>query len=168
MSPIAAQAFELLFLQYAQELRLQCRRNVAHLIQEERAFVGQFKTADLLRDCPGERTSLVAKQAHFPADPKEWQRNSASRKAPSSRAGVVNCARDEFLAGACLALDQYGRIRRRDVFDLFEHPFQRRTAAYDLLKSTWGRVSITTIEHLGRYPLRPPAFLVSHLIIVLH
>ena len=65
MSPIAAQTFELLFLQYAQELRLQCRRNIAHLVQEERAFVGQFETAYLLCDRPGERASLVAKQLTF-------------------------------------------------------------------------------------------------------
>jgi hypothetical protein len=61
MSPIAAQAFELLFLQYAQKFGLQCRRNVAYFIQEERAFVGHFETADPLRDRPGERASLVAK-----------------------------------------------------------------------------------------------------------
>jgi hypothetical protein len=42
MSPIAAQAFELLLLQYAQKFGLQCRRNVANLIQKECTFVGQF------------------------------------------------------------------------------------------------------------------------------
>jgi hypothetical protein len=49
MCPIAAQAFELLFLKYTQKLRLQRRWNIAHLVQKKRAFVGEFETADLLR-----------------------------------------------------------------------------------------------------------------------
>jgi hypothetical protein len=61
----------------------------------------------------------------------------------------MNGARDELLAGACLPLDEYSGIRGRDVFDLLEHLFQRRAAAYNLLKSTGGRTSIMTIEHLG-------------------
>jgi hypothetical protein len=40
MSPSASQTLELLFLQYAQQFRLQCRWNVTYLVQEERAFVG--------------------------------------------------------------------------------------------------------------------------------
>jgi hypothetical protein len=57
------QAFELLFLQYAQKFGLQCRRNIAHLVQEERAFIGQLKTANLLRYGSGERASLAAKSS---------------------------------------------------------------------------------------------------------
>jgi hypothetical protein len=61
----------------------------------------------------------------------------------------VNGARDELLACASLSLDEHSGIRRRDVFDLLEHPFQRGTVAYDLLKSMRGSASITTVEHLG-------------------
>ena len=62
MSASAAQAFELLFLQNAQQFGLQRQRNIAHLVQEERAFVGQFETANLLRDGSGEGAFLVAKE----------------------------------------------------------------------------------------------------------
>jgi len=48
MSASTAQALELLFLQYAQQFRLQRRRNIPHFVQEERAFVGQLETANLL------------------------------------------------------------------------------------------------------------------------
>src|ERR1700733_8006493 len=65
------------------------------------------------------------------------------------RTGVVNGVRNKLLAGARLPLDKYGGVRRRDVCDLFEHRFQRRTAAYDLLKSTRGKVSIANIQNLG-------------------
>ena len=65
ISPSAAQAFELLFLQHAQQFGLQCRRYIAHLVQEERASVSQFETANLLRDRSGEGASLVAKKLTF-------------------------------------------------------------------------------------------------------
>jgi hypothetical protein len=42
-------------------------------------------------------------------------------RTPASRAEVVNCARDQLLAGACLSLDKNGGIRRRHAFDLFNH-----------------------------------------------
>ena len=46
----AAQALELLLLQDAQQLGLQRRRDVADLVEEQRAAVGQLEAADLLRD----------------------------------------------------------------------------------------------------------------------
>ena len=74
MSPRAAQALELLFLQYAQKFGLQCRRNIAHLVQEKRALVGQLKTANLLRYGSGERASLVTKKLTF----QQVQRNGSA------------------------------------------------------------------------------------------
>src|SRR5882724_42978 len=50
VSPAAAQAFEFLFLQDAQQFGLQRQRNVSHLVQEQCPFVGQFEPANLLRD----------------------------------------------------------------------------------------------------------------------
>src|SRR5271169_2569631 len=49
VSPSAAQALEFLFLQDAQQLGLQCRWNIANLIEEEGTFVSQLETANLLR-----------------------------------------------------------------------------------------------------------------------
>ena len=65
VSPSATQALELLFLQYAQELRLQHRRNIAHLVQKKRAFVSQLKTSNLLRYGSGECSFLMAKKFTF-------------------------------------------------------------------------------------------------------
>jgi len=50
VSPVAAQALELLFLQHTQQFGLQHRWNISHLIQEERPFVSQFEATNLLRD----------------------------------------------------------------------------------------------------------------------
>src|SRR5271154_3152012 len=62
VSPVPAQPFELLFLQYTQQLWLQCRWNITDLIQEERAFVSHLEAAELL--CKGSRecTFLVPKK----------------------------------------------------------------------------------------------------------
>src|SRR2546427_7326082 len=107
MSPSAAQAFEFLFLQYAQQFGLQGRRNIAHLVQEERAFVGQFETANLLHYGSGERALLVAKKFTF----QQIQGNGSTIEpyegAPTPRAEVVNRARDQLLAGASFSLDQH-------------------------------------------------------------
>src|SRR6266852_4400823 len=50
VSASAAQPLELLFLQHTEKFALQAQRNIADLIQEECALVGQFETTDLLRD----------------------------------------------------------------------------------------------------------------------
>src|ERR1700676_2881732 len=65
VSPSAAQALELLFLHVTQQFGLQPWRNVSHLVQEERPFVSQFETANLLRYCSSERASLVTKKLAF-------------------------------------------------------------------------------------------------------
>ena len=45
----------------------------------------------------------------------------------------MNRVRNQLLAAACFSLDQHCRTCRRDPFDLFEHRFQSRTVAFDLL-----------------------------------
>ena len=74
---VAAEALEFLFLQHAQEFRLQLERNVADLVEEQRAAVGQLEAADLLRDRAGERALLVAEQLAFEQAGREWRRSSA-------------------------------------------------------------------------------------------
>jgi hypothetical protein len=47
--------------------------------------------------------------------------------ASTTRAEIVNRACDQLFADAGFSLNQNGGIRRRDLFDLFERRFQRRT-----------------------------------------
>ena len=44
-----------LVLDQAEELRLQCQRQVADLVEEQRPAVGRIHLPDLVRDGPGER-----------------------------------------------------------------------------------------------------------------
>jgi hypothetical protein len=145
VSASAAQALELLFLQYSQQFRLQRQRNIADLVEEESAFVSQFETADPLRYGSGEGASLVAKELTF----QKVQRNGSAielyEPASAPGADVVNRARDQLLAGTGLSLDKNGGVHRRDTLDLFEHCFQSRTIAYQLLESALIRNSTTTL-----------------------
>ena len=152
VSPGATQALELLFLQYTQQFGLQRRRNIAHLVQKERAFVGQLETSNLLRDGSGECAFLVAKKLTF----QQIQRNGSAiqshERASAARAEVVNRVCDQFLAGACFSLDKNRGISRRDPFNLFEHRFQSRTVAYDLLESAL----IRNLTHDSRVSAKAP------------
>jgi len=156
MGAPAAQALEFLFLQDAKQFGLQCRRNVADLIQKQRALVGQLEPANLLRDCAGERALLVAEQLAF----EQIQRNGRAihfdEGASASRADVVNGARDQFLAGTRFPLDQYSRICGRHAFDLFEHRFECRAVANDLLESSLTKGLIIVPESIESSHRGPP------------
>src|SRR5262249_33833984 len=57
-----ADALELPGLQDAKQLGLEARRDVARLVEQERAFVGQLEATDLATLGPGEGALLVAEQ----------------------------------------------------------------------------------------------------------
>src|SRR6202140_4670070 len=65
VSSSTAQALEFLFLQDTQQFGLQSRRNISHLVQEERPFIRQFEAANLLRDSTSESASLMAEELAF-------------------------------------------------------------------------------------------------------
>src|SRR6266852_6586913 len=113
MSPSAAQAFELLFLQDTQQFGLQAWWNIAHLVQEQRPFVGQYETANLLRYGSGERASLVAKKLAF----QQIERNGRAIQFNE----WASAPRAQLLAGPCFPQDKNGGIRRRNFLNLFEH-----------------------------------------------
>ena len=58
----AADGLELALLEHAQELDLGLRRQLAHLVEEDRAAVGQLEAADAPLDRAGERALDVAEQ----------------------------------------------------------------------------------------------------------
>src|SRR5258706_7691139 len=156
VSPSAAQALKFLFLQYAQQFGLQCRWNIAYLIEEKRAFVGQLKAANLLRYGSGEGAFLVAKKLTF----QQIQRNGSAihpyERAAAPRADVVNGACDQLLAGTGFSLNQYCGTGRCDSFDLLEHRFQSRTVAYDLLESALIRILIAGPQYPDSCHRNPP------------
>src|SRR5882762_7906878 len=65
VSPAAAQALEFLLLQHTQQFGLQRQWYVSHLVQEQRPFVSQFETANLLCDSACKSAFLMAKKLAF-------------------------------------------------------------------------------------------------------
>src|SRR6516164_1391527 len=61
MRTSTAQTLKLLLLQDAQQLRLQCRRQISNFIQEKGPCMCHFEAPNLLCDSPGKGAFLVAK-----------------------------------------------------------------------------------------------------------
>src|ERR1700730_6878348 len=159
VSPSAAQTLELLFLQDPQQFGLKGQRNISYLVQEQRPFVGQFETTNLLRDSACKSALLMAKELTF----QQIERNSSAiqfyERASAPRADVVNCASDQLLTGTCFSLNKNGGICWRDAFDLFEHRFQSRAVAYDLLESVLITVLVSASESCEPSHRQPPCAL---------
>src|SRR5438445_13631325 len=105
VSPSATQALELLFLQDTEQLGLERRWNIAHLIQEESAFVSHFEPTDFLCDSARKSALLMTKELAF----QQIQRNGSAIqfhiRASAPRADVVNRPRNEFFSSACFSMD---------------------------------------------------------------
>src|SRR6476660_6615258 len=119
-----AEPFELLFLQHAQQLRLELQRNVSHLVQKQRALVRHLETARLLTDCAGESSLLVAEQFAF----QEARRNRSAVEfhegALPPRAKIMKCASNQLLAVPWLAANEDRGVRRSDRLDMLQHALQ--------------------------------------------
>ena len=70
-----AEAPDVLLLQHAQELHLQVERQLADLVEEERAAVGLLEEAAPVGDGVGERALLVAEELATRAGSPGWRRS---------------------------------------------------------------------------------------------
>ena len=100
---------------------LQVERQLAHLVQKERAFVGQLHAADLAGDRAGERALLVPEQFALQQPGGNGGAVQLDERAIAARTQAVNGARQQLLAGSRFSLDQHGGIGGRDRFNLPEH-----------------------------------------------
>ncbi len=71
----AAHALELALLERAQQLHLHLHGDLADLVQEEGAAVGQLEAAGLGGDSAGEGAALVAEQLALDQVVREWPRS---------------------------------------------------------------------------------------------
>src|SRR4029077_228995 len=100
----ASKAFELLLLQSAQELRLQIHRDIADLIQKERAVIRQFEAAALLDQCSGEGTLFMTEQFALPQSRRNGRTIQADECSSATRAPIMNGPGDQFLARTSFAV----------------------------------------------------------------
>ena len=128
----AADRAHLVFLQHAQQLDLQAHRHVADLIEQQGAAFGRLEQAYVVAGGAGEGAFFMAEQfgleqvfGHRTAvDGDEWH--------VFSWAGLVDRARQQVLAGAGFAGDQYPCIGLGDQQRLLQAFFHRRAAGDDV------------------------------------
>ena len=135
---LAADAIEFAFGQHPQQARLQRRRHVADLVEEQRAAVSLLETPAALRVGAGERAFLVAEELRLQqlrGDRRGVERDERPRGA---RAVVVQRAGHELLAGARLAGDEHRRRGTRQPPDGAEHLLHRRRLAEQVRAPTFG------------------------------
>ena len=135
MGRVPAQPFDLSFLQRAQQLGLQVERQFANFVEKERALVGQFQAAHLARNRAGECALLVPEQFALQQSGGDGRTVDLDEGAITASAEAVNGARQQFLAGSGLALDEYGRVGGCDGLNLLEHLAQTAAFAHDVFKS---------------------------------
>src|SRR6185503_15897058 len=95
-----ADALELSLLKHAQKLHLERRAHRADFVEEQRALVGLLETALPVSNRTGKSTAHVAEQLRFEkrfGDRRAIERDKAAR---TTRAVVMNRARDDFLSGS--------------------------------------------------------------------
>ncbi len=128
----AANTLELLLLEHAQELRLRLERELADLVEEDAAAVGELEPPAPLLGRAGEGALLVAEELAL--DQLARQRRAVHRheRPLAARAAVVDRARDELLAGAGLAEDQHRAVGGRDQRQLIEQLREVQRPAHDL------------------------------------
>ena len=150
---VVADALELAFLQHAQQLHLQRHAHRAHFVEEQRAAMRLLEPALPGADGAGERAAHVAEDLGF--EQVLWNRAAVERDEPlpAPRAGVMNRARDDFLAGAGLASDQNRARRARDGLERLKQIAHRPAAADDALEAV---SLLQLLAQPGVLRLQPP------------
>src|SRR5262249_5635051 len=125
--PCPTETLELVLLQHAEELRLQLERDLAHLVEEERATVSELEPSDPLGDRAGERPPLVAEQLALEQARRDGGAVDLDEGPVAAPARIVDGAGDQFLSRAGLAQEEHGRVGRRHDLDLVEDVSERHT-----------------------------------------
>ena len=104
-----ADRHDLAVLEHAQQLRLERRRHVADLVEEQRAAVRQLEPSLAIGGRAGERAAHVAEEHRLGQLAGDGDAVHRDERRLRARAAAVNRAGDELLAGAALAGDQHVR-----------------------------------------------------------
>src|SRR5262245_23600488 len=127
----AAQPLELALLQHPQQLRLHLQRQLAHLVEEEGAALGQLKAAEALRHGAGKGAFLMAEEFAFEqagGDGGTVERHEGLRPPCAKR---MDRPRQQFFASPRFAYKEHGRIGWRHELELREHRRERGAVSDD-------------------------------------
>ena len=118
---LRAQPFDLPLLEDAEQLDLERERQLADLVEEERAAGRGLEATDVALGRTGERAALVAEQLGLEERLGQRRAAHANVRARPARRVVVDRRRDQLLAGAALPLHQNVGVRVGDHLDQLEH-----------------------------------------------
>ena len=116
-------------LDRAQQLGLHRQRQVADLVEEQRAAVGRLEEAFAVFGRTREGALAVAEELRFQQLLRDRTAVDGDEGLRAARTHFVDRACDQFLAGAGLAVDEHRRHAARDLFDQRAHLLHRGRGA---------------------------------------
>ena len=120
---------DLVLLEDAEQLDLGGQRQVADLVEEDRAAVGRLEEPLVVAIGAGEGTADVAEELGLDQRRRERGAVADDERTAAARRQPVDGARDELLAGAALAGDERGRgVGRQAADEAEELEHDRRLA----------------------------------------
>ncbi|MNP12460.1 hypothetical protein D3C76_1046910 [compost metagenome] len=122
---VRTQALQLTALQHAQQFGLHGQRQLAHLIQEQRAAIGQFKLAASVVQRPGEGPADVPEQLALHQRIRQGSTVEADDGFVGTRRGGVDSLGHQLLAHPGFPGDQHRQIAAAHQVDLFHQAFVR-------------------------------------------
>ena len=157
--PRAPQPLHLALLERAQQLGLEIDPQGAHLVEEERAPVGELEPAQLARVRAGEGPLLVAEHLRLEEPIRHGGDVDGDEGRIASGTLAVHRARHQLLPGPALPGDEHGGMRLRHLGDLLveaDHggmPADQRVEAVGAIQ-LGPEVAHLTLEHplLRRLP----------------
>jgi hypothetical protein len=133
--PIAANRAVLALLQDTQQLRLQVRRHLADLVEEQRPAFGHLEEAHLVRGGAGERALAVAEQLALDELGRDRRAVDLDERPPHAVRVVVNRVGNELFAGPVLALNQDVGVAGGHALDELEEVLHLLALAHDVAEA---------------------------------
>jgi hypothetical protein len=152
----AADPLELPLLQHAEQLGLQCERQLADLIEEHGPAIHEFETPDLAGEGARKGTLFMPKQLAFDEPHRQGSAVHLHERPLPLAASVVEGTGDELLACSGLALDQPGGIGRRHLGHLTQNLLEGAALADDLATMRRRRDLFWQVDVLGLEPIVQP------------
>ena len=127
--PLRADALKLPGFQGAEQFRLGFGAQVSHLVEKERALVGQLEPAESPLTGTGERPALVPEHLGLDQVPRDRRAVHRDERPPRPAAGGVNRGGHQLLAGARFAGDEHPSLGGRHPRDEGAHLAHGRAVA---------------------------------------
>ena len=122
---LAAEAGDHAVFQRTQQVDLQLRGHLGDFVEEQGAALGAFEVPGVRLRCAREGAAFMTEQ--LAAEQVRRDRTAVDRdELAFAPAAVVDRARDQFLAGAALAMQEHGHVVPRDPLDVLEQRDHRR------------------------------------------